>query len=61
MKNPKEGALVILKSGGPVMVAEADQGGTVISCVWFDGEKCVRDGFHVDALIEIDKDEKRKL
>jgi uncharacterized protein YodC (DUF2158 family) len=49
----KEGAVVVLKSGGPAMTVTSvgDHYGTLSAwCVWFDGKKQVNGTFNVLTL-----------
>lgn len=56
MEAPKilpEGALVLLKSGGPLMTTEKmDKQQQLVPVVWFSSDgMCQRDVFHIDALV----------
>jgi len=46
----KIGDKVTLKSGGPVMTVESDEGSGRLLCTWFDGKKKLQDGFDSRAL-----------
>lgn len=47
----KEGLLVCLKTGGPLMMVEDTRSEVdVLSTVWFVDGKCYRDAFHRDSL-----------
>lgn len=47
-----EGALVLLKSGGPLMTTEKMRGTTpIVPVVWFSADgMCHRDAFHIEEL-----------
>ena len=50
-KKYKEGDLVVLKSGGPVMtVTDTSPGGEHVWCQWFPGKKLEKGHFPIIAL-----------
>lgn len=50
----KEGSIVALNSGGPLMTIELfDDGGEIVRTVWFVNADLHRDGFLRDQLILI--------
>lgn len=44
--------LVILKSGGPMMVVSRVEK-EIIDCDWFEDRTLIRDGFHEDELMKV--------
>lgn len=49
-----EGALVLLKSGGPLMTTEKVRLDFIVPVVWFSADgMCQRDEFHIDALVVV--------